>query len=134
MKRCLKCGEEKPFDAFHRGGRDGYQPWCKPCRKIYDRAYHKRTWPMRVDQKRRWKNGRYAWLRTLKTGPCVDCGQRFHPAAMQFDHRPGERKEFDVSYAISRVGRARILAEVAKCDRVCANCHAVRTYKRRHGA
>jgi hypothetical protein len=130
----LKCGEEKGFDEFHRGGRDGYQQWCKACRKVYDRAYHKRTWCNRVEQKRLWKNKRYEWLRSLKTRPCVDCGESFHPAAMQFDHRPGLPKEFEVSHGIGRYSEKRILAEIAKCDLVCANCHAVRTYERRNGA
>jgi hypothetical protein len=134
MRRCLKCGVEKPLDNFHRGGRDGYQAWCKACRKIYDRAYHKRTWYRRVDQKRLWKHKRYDWLRGLKRRPCVECGGEFHPAAMQFDHRPGVDKAFDVSWGIARYSRERILAEIAKCDLVCANCHAVRTYERRNGA
>jgi hypothetical protein len=32
---------------------------------------------------------------------------------------------------IGRAGTARILAEVRKCDIVCANCHRARTFRRR---
>ena len=32
---------------------------------------------------------------------------------------------------IGRSGTERILAEVAKCDIVCANCHRARTFGRR---
>jgi hypothetical protein len=53
---------------------------------------------------------------------------------MQFDHRPGEGKSFDVASAVRGYSRKRILAEIAKCDLVCANCHAVRTYRRQIGA
>jgi hypothetical protein len=74
-----------------------------------------------------------AWVRELKRRPCADCGGLFHPVAMHFDHRPGEKKDFEVGWAIRGYSRRRIMAEIAKCDLVCANCHAVRTYERRTG-
>jgi len=67
-------------------------------------------------------------LRDLRRVPCLDCGGRFKPHQMDFDHRDPSRKAFNVM-----TGRAmlmstqRVLAEVAKCDIVCANCHRVRT-------
>lgn len=50
---------------------------------------------------------------------------------MQYDHT-GSDKEIDISRAI-RAGwsQKRIETEIAKCELVCANCHAVRTFKRR---
>jgi hypothetical protein len=76
-----------------------------------------------------------AWVRDLKLqSPCRDCGGCFHPAAMVWDHLPGTEKVGDISYLARRHGRKRILAEIAKCELVCANCHAVRTFERRHGA
>jgi hypothetical protein len=50
---------------------------------------------------------------------------------MDFDHRAGEAKVAVVTEVIGRSGLARIFAEVAKCDIVCANCHRRRTYERR---
>jgi hypothetical protein len=120
-------------DEFHRRGEDGYQSWCKSCRKDYDHAYHAATRPVRLAQKRARKTALVEWVRELKKRPCADCGGRFHPVAMHFDHLPGQQKEFDVGWAIRGYSRKRILAEIAKCDLVCANCHAVRTYERRTG-
>jgi hypothetical protein len=70
------------------------------------------------------------WMRAEKSRPCTDCGGRFHPAAMTFDHLPGSDKRLDVANLIRRgsIGLARI---EAKCEVVCANCHAVRTFVRR---
>jgi hypothetical protein len=49
---------------------------------------------------------------------------------MTFDHVRGT-KLFDVGRGFWGT-RARILEEVAKCEKVCANCHADRTYRRFH--
>lgn len=68
------------------------------------------------------------WVRDQFEGrPCHDCGGVFHWFAMQFDHRPGVRKLFEISKAGNRK-RESILLEIEKCDVVCANCHAVRTH------
>ena len=64
---------------------------------------------------------------------CADCGTVFPPAAMEWDHLPGVDKLSDVSsLVVSRHCCKRvILAEIAKCELVCANCHAVRSEERR---
>jgi hypothetical protein len=48
---------------------------------------------------------------------------------MDLDHVRGQ-KEFKVSEAVARAygtNLARVRAEIAKCDVVCANCHRIRT-------
>lgn len=61
---------------------------------------------------------------------CIDCGYRGHPAALHFDHLPGFVKRFELHHAAG-YSDAAILAEMEKCEVVCANCHAVRTCARR---
>jgi hypothetical protein len=78
----------------------------------------------------KWKRERVDRLRDLKREPCMDCGGTFHPAAMQWDHRPGEAKFRHLS-GMTQYNFERITDEIQKCDLVCANCHAVRTYNRR---
>jgi hypothetical protein len=64
----------------------------------------------------------------------MDCGYRFHPYQMDFDHRDPLTKEFNLTAGHAMLmSRPRLLAEVAKCDIVCANCHDVRT-QRQHQA
>lgn len=64
--------------------------------------------------------------------PCADC-KGFYPFyVMEFDHLDGSTKEDIVSTMSRHVSRERIDAEIAKCELVCANCHAIRTYKRAH--
>jgi len=71
-------------------------------------------------------------IRAAKRGPCMDCGGCFHPDAMEFDHRGDAPKLFSLSRG-SRKSQAAIVAEIAKCDLVCANCHRLRSARRRLG-
>src|SRR4051794_25371241 len=120
MKTCSRCGGTKPLEEFHLKGRgpDGRQGWCKTCRKVYDHNYFAATRELRVEQKEARRAEIRAWVRELKERPCADCGRRFHPVAMQFDHRPGETKDFEIAFAVRGYSRRRILAEIAKCDLV----------------
>lgn len=75
---------------------------------------------------------RRALLTSLKMeSGCVDCGYKQHPAALHFDHIDPATKSFELSNA-KRRGWEKILAEVAKCEVRCANCHAVRTAGQGH--
>jgi hypothetical protein len=72
-----------------------------------------------------------AWLAAYKLDKgCADCGYDQHLAALHFDHLPGHGKAGNLS-RMTMCGRERLLAEIAKCEVVCANCHAIRTYNRR---
>lgn len=67
----------------------------------------------------------------LKNVPCSDCGGRFHPACMDFDHRPETTKVREVSQIHTL---AAVQLEARKCDIVCANCHRLRTFNRGRGS
>jgi glycine/D-amino acid oxidase-like deaminating enzyme len=67
-----------------------------------------------------------------KRTPCRDCGGMFHPDAMDFDHRDADLKAFNISRS-HEYSQSRVMEEIAKCDLVCANCHRVRTARRRLG-
>ena len=131
-RRCGRCDQVKPVDEFHRRGADGRQTWCKVCRQAYDAEYHRATWgTARREQKRARQREFAAWFRALKDGrPCTDCGGIFDPAVMQWDHLPGMEKRANVSDLARKGSRRLVLAEVEKCELVCANCHALRTVRR----
>lgn len=70
-------------------------------------------------------------VRQAKNKPCADCAVSYNFYVMQFDHVNGD-KEFNLAHAHKKGwSDARVLSEIAKCEVVCANCHAERTYKRR---
>lgn len=68
------------------------------------------------------------FLHDAKSVPCTDCGDPHPYYVMHFHHCRGT-KAFNLSRASSSptlYTRAKIEAEIAKCDVVCANCHAYR--------
>jgi hypothetical protein len=72
----------------------------------------------------------YKLIHQIKSGPCADCGDTFDPICMDFDHRPGEVKSFNLSTGYRHSAEA-VLSEIAKCEVVCANCHRIRTHRER---
>lgn len=64
----------------------------------------------------------------LKEQPCSDCHVVYPPYVMDFDHRDRSTKLFEIGPRIGRVSTTKLLAELVKCDLVCANCHRIRTH------
>jgi hypothetical protein len=60
---------------------------------------------------------------------CAQCGYRGHPAALHFDHLPEYEKSFTISQRTHRKWST-IVAEMEKCQVLCANCHAIQTAAR----
>ena len=92
--------------------------------------------PRTAEEQRRTTRNRQARCRvivveTKMSRGCADCGYRAHSAALDFDHLPGCDKHATVARLARRGSVERLLAEIAKCEVVCANCHRVRTATRR---
>lgn len=66
---------------------------------------------------------------SLKSGkPCTDCDVVYPHYVMQWDHIKGDKLN-----SVSQLQSIRLIdIEVAKCELVCANCHAIRTWGRAH--
>lgn len=126
---CSKCQEDKPSTEFHKQ-RDGHFPWCKVCRKLYDRKYHRKTWDSGVRKEqvelRRQRNREFIWNYLLDK-VCEDCGEA-DPIVLQFDHQ--RDKKYNISEMSGMtLSTDKILEEMEKCEIVCANCHVRRTAK-----
>jgi hypothetical protein len=137
MKHCPACERDLPLTEFNKSSarRDGLFYICRDCNKRKARAYYasNREHHIRVIVARR-KLTRAAaqdYLASyLATHPCIDCGET-DVRVLDFDHREGSGKTALVTrLAANGFGRARIDAEIAKCDVRCRNCHARVTYER----
>ena len=132
VKTCRDCKEEKELSEFNKKG-NGFQSRCRGCQKIWYKDYYENS----GKEKDRLARNRTAkaklireTIRKLKQDPCMDCGESYPPYVMDFDHRDGSEKEFNVGN-MTRSSVQKVLDEIAKCDLVCANCHRERTYRRR---
>jgi len=65
-----------------------------------------------------------------KNTPCADCGIKYPPYVMDFDHIEDGNKLADISYFRSTGRIGALKAEILKCEIVCANCHRQRTHNR----
>jgi len=135
LKRCYMCQQWKPLTEFHRnrGSRDGRQNRCRPCNIAQAKLAHAKDparararIKKRADRKR--EANHQALVAYLLDHPCVDCGED-DPIVLEFDHLRDKRVNVS-ALANSAVPFDRVLAEIEKCEVVCANCHRRRTCTR----
>lgn len=132
-KSCATCKQVKPVSEFAKNRRqpDGLQTACKPCRNAYNRNYYKSSPKAQVERVRlraiEVRKELKALVWELKSKPCTDCGNTYHPFVMDFDHVRGT-KLMDVNALVSSAcSMKRLLEEIDKCELVCSNCHRMRT-------
>lgn len=75
-----------------------------------------------------YKHKKLAWIAELKMSRgCDRCGWKLHPAALAYHHRDASKKKAKIStMANKNISKEKILAEIKKCDLLCANCHAMK--------
>jgi hypothetical protein len=127
------CGETKPEAdfAFADMAKRTRQSHCRKCQAAYRRAHYLAN---RNDYIRR-EVARMAGYRVanralllgyLLDHPCVECGEG-DPVVLDFDHRDPSAKRKEVGRLAATKPWLQVLAEIAKCDVRCANCHRRRT-------
>jgi Zn finger protein HypA/HybF involved in hydrogenase expression len=109
------------LDAFARL-REGRQHWCREC----FRAYFRERGSLHLRQSGDARRKRVAAAKAVVAGylsehPCVDCGEA-DLLVLDFDHLR-DKAECVGALAGRGAPAARILAEIAKCEVRCANCH-----------
>ena len=111
---------------------------CANCHRVrtqrFEATRDRRSPPTAPSEKRKerlWKE-QAALLRQIRDVACADCEGRFPVCVMDFDHRDPATKAFTISRKVGRTSSDALLAEIAKCDIVCANCHRERTHLRFH--
>lgn len=102
----------------------------------------KRYWKLKIERPeliQKYHNTNFAkrrsrkkWFNDLKEkSPCTDCGKFFPGVCLDYDHRDVNTKIENISILMANSAPTeKILAEIAKCDIVCACCHRLRTQKR----
>ena len=97
--------------------------------RAYNRSYYQRNREQllknQAEKNKRFAEKRRKWLvEYKKTLKCVRC-EESHPATLTFHHKDGSEKSFEIGNALKLgIGLKRLLAEIEKCEVLCANCHA----------
>ncbi len=119
-RACRYCDEEKPIEQFPVAAiKDGEIYRRHKCNTCY-----KDTKQARKEKMREWFT---EYKKTLKCNRCPNLDFR----VFEFHHK-NDDKELNVSEAVDRWSKERIMKEVAKCEVICANCHRILHYNERH--
>lgn len=126
-KICNNCLLELPIEDFIKRSKKSpkgfyYVAKCKNCRLNELQAYGIQIKPSR----------QLKFVTRVKSvfNICVDCGSKYAPHVLDFDHVRGEKIENLSRLVYKTCDMALIKDEIRKCDIVCANCHRERTYRR----
>ncbi len=84
-------------------------------------------WKAKMAENRKWMDAY-----KLEKG-CAECGYRAHAVALDFHHKDSETKAFTIA-THRGLRSSRLLAEMDKCEVLCANCHRVHTEMERQRA
>ncbi len=119
IKNCYKCGEYKEFSL--KG------TMCRDCNKAYQRQHYVDNKADYYAKSKAHSKKMILLTRSLKTGPCVDCGNCFPYPAMDFHHiNPSTKKGAVSQLALNGWSKSSILEEIGKCILLCSNCHRIR--------
>ena len=137
-RRCSRCGETRPLDVFPTKNRETglRRVWCRDCCRAYGREHYRRDRTPYLERARAWRREERPRIIAmvadhLRTHPCVDCGET-NILFLDFDHRDRSTKRATVSRLAHRTSLAAVLAEIAKCDVRCGNCHRTKTSAQRN--
>ena len=104
---------------------------CESCIVEYRKKWWSANKGYQLGRSRKARSVISSIIDNIKSNPCTDCRNRFHPCAMDFDHVTGE-KLFNIANGIYlKKSDEEIIEEIKKCELVCSNCHRIRTYNRR---
>ena len=137
MRTCTRCKQEKPEGSFYKvkASKSGFDSWCKQCKNKASLEWSKKN-PERSKETmgrilKEKQRKRRVVMDTLKNVPCADCSNSYPPYCMDFDHIPERGEKLGAVATMWSYGEETFLAEIAKCDIVCSNCHRSRTHNRR---
>jgi len=81
----------------------------------------------RIRDRKRSQINKRKFKELKKTLCCSKCGEN-HPATLDFHHKGLDAKTENISVMVFNRTWKRVLAEIAKCEVLCANCHRKEHY------
>jgi hypothetical protein len=130
-KICIKCSRIDPSCGFHPRKDGKARNTCKECSRSYLKKHYRDNREYYLKKARKSNDIARKKLKEFvdllkATTPCLDCGKRYHPCAMDFHHLEKDNKEYDISQLVSAGLNNRLKKELTKCVILCAICHRIR--------
>lgn len=126
-KQCGTCKRYLGLDKFgqNKDKLDGLSYKCKECTRAYNRIHYANNIDYYLLKARKHEAAYKKWWFEYKSKlKCCKCGYKKCVVALDFHHRDPSKKSFDIGKAIAQqYRREKVLAEIKKCDVLCANCH-----------
>lgn len=120
MPICIKCGFNKPQYqfVFHKI-KNKYENRCKDCKSEYG-----------MEKNKEFRKRNQEYISNIKqNNPCEDCGNKFYPCQMDFNHIDPTTKLFEL-WKVSTRSLNAVKKEIGKCELICANCHRYKTQEK----
>lgn len=137
-KVCTRCKQEKNIEEFKfRYKAEGIrQPSCNVCSRKGNKKHYDNNRDQYLNRAKNRKKvlsveNRQKRLDYLKEHPCVVCGEA-DPVVLEFDHIDRKTKRDNIAQMITQREWPVILAEIEKCQVMCANCHRRKTWRESH--
>lgn len=133
---CTRCKKRKHRRFFRVKSGALLRSECMECGRSYSkewfRQYYKNNRQTHIKRNIARRQQFRTLLQKLKHNKkCLDCKKRHPHWRLDYDHVRG-KKAFSLGVAVKLgYGMERIMAEIAKCELVCSNCHRDRTWRRR---
>lgn len=121
MSECRECKSE--YDEYGQKVR-----LCKPCRREYNRIYHKnRSAESKANKQKNQKIRKARILNEVReyksAHGCKHCDEK-ESVCLEFHHTNSDEKEYNISDAIAKgLSIKSLMVEIEKCIVVCSNCH-----------
>lgn len=136
-KYCAKCEIIKSIDQFSKNSKrkDKHAAYCKPCQYACQAVWYKHNKERHLKnvnkRSKAYRQEVLQWYKDLKKAPCTDCRKSYHSSLMEYDHVDTKRDKIS-EMVNGKCSKEVILSEIARCELVCAMCHKVRTWNRKH--
>jgi hypothetical protein len=120
MLTCKQCKQLKDESQFRKTTRKGIVSYRAKCKECSAAVKYKRSTKIRE------------WFEEYKKGCiCNHCNLSDH-RVLEFHHINGNKKYAITDIVSGEYSKKSILAELAKCIPLCANCHRILHYEARH--
>ena len=126
-KQCSKCKQILPVENFRWKNKSKgiLHSQCKMCQKAQEKIHYQESKDRRDAVRataEMQKTNNVIIVEQARQCGCIKCGEK-RSYVLDFHHRDPAEKTNVLAHMIKSASESALIAELAKCDVLCANCH-----------